>query len=223
VVRIIRTPARLGVNSAPWAAGGCCGGAANARDRSPMPPHRSHHHLRRSPRSLHYSEAPWMIVGDWGGVIGLAFAACRILAAVGQQPTKTRSRKKNAGGSRRSAGAGAIASGCGGAAGRGRGRIRAWVGRCAGRCLAAVVDGRGLVSDWRGTAVRSCGWSRRAAGAGAGAGGRCRCPSAPIDLAAFGADGCSAVGEIELLDVEREDLRGACGGLVEHPPQRFLA
>ena len=48
-------------------------------------------------------------------------------------------------------------------------------------------------------------------------------PVHPFGLAAFGADGRSAVGEVELLDVEREDLGGARGGLIQHPPQRLLA
>jgi len=38
---------------------------------------------------------------------------------------------------------------------------------------------------------------------------------------ALGADRCAAVVEVELLDVEGEDLVGAGGGLVEHPPERL--
>ena len=48
-------------------------------------------------------------------------------------------------------------------------------------------------------------------------------PVHPFDVGAFGADGCSAVWEVELLDVEHKDLRGAGGGLVQHSPQRSLS
>lgn len=44
-----------------------------------------------------------------------------------------------------------------------------------------------------------------------------------LEVAAFGADPGALVGDVEVLDVEREDLAGAAGGLVEQPSERLLA
>ena len=43
----------------------------------------------------------------------------------------------------------------------------------------------------------------------------------PTGVAALGADGCPALLEVEFFDAEGEDLAGAGGGLVQHPPQRL--
>jgi hypothetical protein len=85
---------------------------------------------------------------------------------------------------------------------------------------AAGVGGPGLVCGWRGTAVRWCGWFRWVAAGVVGGGARCRCPSTPIRSGRLGADRHSAVGEVELLDIERKDLRCARDSLIQ---QRYLS
>jgi len=44
-----------------------------------------------------------------------------------------------------------------------------------------------------------------------------------VDVAALAAHDGAAVVAVDVLDVEREGLRGACGGLVQQSPQRLLA
>ena len=48
-------------------------------------------------------------------------------------------------------------------------------------------------------------------------------PDDDVDRAAFAADPGPSVGQVQVLDVEREELGRAGGGLVEHPPQGALA
>ena len=49
-----------------------------------------------------------------------------------------------------------------------------------------------------------------------------RAPADPFGVAAFGADRGAAGIQVEVFDVQRQDLAGAGGGLVEHPPQGLL-
>ena len=53
--------------------------------------------------------------------------------------------------------------------------------------------------------------------------GRAGLPDDDVDRAAFAADPGPPVGQVQVLDVEREHLGRAGGGLVQHPPQGALA
>lgn len=52
--------------------------------------------------------------------------------------------------------------------------------------------------------------------------GRLCLPADEFGLAAFADDRGAAVGKVEVLDVEDQDLVGSGGGLVEEPPEGFL-
>jgi hypothetical protein len=45
----------------------------------------------------------------------------------------------------------------------------------------------------------------------------------PVTVAALGAHLHALVVEVEVLDVDRQHLAGAGGGLIQQPPQRLLA
>ena len=47
-------------------------------------------------------------------------------------------------------------------------------------------------------------------------------PADPFGVAALGADRGAAGVQVEVVDVQRQHLAGAGGGLVEHPPQGLL-
>jgi hypothetical protein len=49
----------------------------------------------------------------------------------------------------------------------------------------------------------------------------CQCRS--VELAVRAADRGTAVGQVEVLDVQRERFGGAAGGLIEQPPERLVA
>jgi hypothetical protein len=47
-------------------------------------------------------------------------------------------------------------------------------------------------------------------------------PHDHVGRAAFAADLCLPVAQVEVLDVEGKDLAGAGSGLIQQPPQRLL-
>jgi hypothetical protein len=88
-----------------------------------------------------------------------------------------------------------------------------------GGAVRCAVEHGGCGPGWPAGGEHRAGAAFQQSGKQRGGAGR---PGDPLDLAALAGHAGAAVGEVEVGDVEREDLAGAGGRLVQHAPQRLV-